>query len=198
MNSLLMRRAMFLICETPTVPYDSKVEYIQGDGNSYIDTGINLRQVSVATYVVSFSQIPSGTCVVFGCYYDQSSTARNQAAYISNGKWNGANTSYTTTTGVTDGANVVNNTTYTITATQKSAKATDATMYFFARNNDGGSFLPTPYMKAYSLQITQGGVLVRDFIPVRKEQVGYLYDRVSNTLFSNMGGGTFSFGQDIQ
>lgn len=181
---------------TVSPPFDSMVEYLQSDGLSYIDTGVNLRSVTVATYTVSFSQVPSTTCVLYGIYYDNTTAERNQAAYINDGKWSGTDTSYTQTTGVAQNANVVANTTYSITATQKNAVATDATMYFFARHNDTGSPLPTPYMRVYSLQITQGGVLVRDFIPVRRGQTGYLYDRISGSLFGNIGSGTFSYGQD--
>ena len=46
------------------------------------------------------------------------------------------------------------------------------------------------------LRIYSNGVLVRDFIPVRKGTVGYLYDRVSGKLFGNAGSGDFVLGQD--
>ena len=39
--------------------------------------------------------------------------------------------------------------------------------------------------------------LVRDFIPVRVGQVGYLYDRVSGQLFGNAGTGAFVVGPDV-
>lgn len=38
---------------------------------------------------------------------------------------------------------------------------------------------------------------VRDFIPVRVGQTGYLYDRVSGQLFGNLGSGDFILGPDI-
>jgi hypothetical protein len=42
----------------------------------------------------------------------------------------------------------------------------------------------------------QNGSLVRDFIPVRKGQVGYMYDKISGRLFGNIGSGSFTFGPD--
>ena len=45
-------------------------------------------------------------------------------------------------------------------------------------------------------KIYQNNVLVRDYIPVRKGMVGYLYDRVSGKLFGNAGTGDFVLGPD--
>ena len=47
------------------------------------------------------------------------------------------------------------------------------------------------YCKIYSNQI-----LVRDFIPVRVGQVGYMYDKVSGTLIGNAGTGDFVLGPE--
>lgn len=45
-------------------------------------------------------------------------------------------------------------------------------------------------------QIAAGGVPLRDYIPVRRDGVGYLYDAVSRTLFGNAGSGAFTVGPD--
>lgn len=50
--------------------------------------------------------------------------------------------------------------------------------------------------KVYSFKIWQNGTLVRDYIPVRKGTVGYLYDRVTHKLFGNAGTGDFVIGPD--
>ena len=47
-----------------------------------------------------------------------------------------------------------------------------------------------------SCKIYHSGVLVRDYIPVRKGTVGYMYDRVSGQLFGNQGTGAFIIGPD--
>lgn len=51
--------------------------------------------------------------------------------------------------------------------------------------------------KIYYLQVYQNNELVRDFIPVRVGQVGYLFDKISGELFGNSGSGTFAFGPDV-
>ena len=39
--------------------------------------------------------------------------------------------------------------------------------------------------------------VVRDMIPVRKGNIGYMYDKVSGQLFGNSGTGSFTLGPDI-
>jgi hypothetical protein len=43
---------------------------------------------------------------------------------------------------------------------------------------------------------TRSGALLRDMIPVRKDGVGYMFDRVSGQLFGNSGSGAFVLGPD--
>lgn len=47
-----------------------------------------------------------------------------------------------------------------------------------------------------SVKIHDNGVLVRDFVPVRIETAGYLYDKVTGNLFGNSGTGSFILGPD--
>lgn len=54
----------------------------------------------------------------------------------------------------------------------------------------------TGIMKLYKFSITLDNVLVRDFIPVRVGQTGYLYDKVSHKLFGAISG-NFILGQDV-
>lgn len=51
--------------------------------------------------------------------------------------------------------------------------------------------------KIYYCQITQGSELIMDLIPVRIGSVGYMYDKVSDTLFGNAGTGSFVLGPDV-
>lgn len=52
--------------------------------------------------------------------------------------------------------------------------------------------------RLYRAIITQGDKIVRDYIPVRVGTVGYMYDRVGNKLYGNEGSGSFTFGNDIE
>ena len=49
-----------------------------------------------------------------------------------------------------------------------------------------------------SCKLIKNGVTVRDFIPVRKDGIGYMYDKVSGELFGNENSsGAFTYGNDI-
>lgn len=50
--------------------------------------------------------------------------------------------------------------------------------------------------KYHSFRATIDGLVVVDMIPVRKDGVGYMYDRVSGELFGNLGTGSFIVGPD--
>lgn len=47
------------------------------------------------------------------------------------------------------------------------------------------------------IKIEVNGVITFDAIPVRVGQVGYMYDKVSQTLFGNAGTGSFTLGPDV-
>lgn len=49
----------------------------------------------------------------------------------------------------------------------------------------------------YYVKIFDGNNLIKDFIPVRIGQVGYMYDKVSGQLFANNGTGNFTLGPDL-
>lgn len=52
--------------------------------------------------------------------------------------------------------------------------------------------------KLYSVKIiNSNNEVLRDLIPVRRGDVGYLYDKVLGKLFGNAGTGQFILGNDI-
>lgn len=73
---------------------------------------------------------------------------------------------------------------------------TQTTLALFAANGLGTNHY-TGKVRINYCKIQVDGVLVRDFIPVRVGQVGYMYDKISNQLFANTGEGNFILGQDI-
>lgn len=52
-------------------------------------------------------------------------------------------------------------------------------------------------LKIYSFQISKNGKILRDFEPVRVDNVGYMYDKVSGQLFGSIGTGQFILGTDL-
>lgn len=52
-------------------------------------------------------------------------------------------------------------------------------------------------VKYYSFKITVGNNVVYDLIPVRKDGVGYLYDKIGGGMYGNVGTGSFTYGSDV-
>lgn len=65
----------------------------------------------------------------------------------------------------------------------------------------GGSHCNNLYdlssIRIWKFSIIHSSNLVRDFIPVRVGNVGYMYDKVSGQLFGNSGTGDFILGPDV-
>lgn len=186
------------------LPYDAEVEYLESTGTQWIDTGVAFSQFY--TFKLCARLIPSVSerdlfgaylmtetnKMVCGCYarfifgynppgarIDSATLGTSELdvdivyAFSSAGRTLTVNgTTYSATGAYTNGLNVT---------------------LFCANPGYNGSF------KCYSFKIydTDGTTLVRDFIPVRKGTVGYLYDRVSGKLFGNAGTGNFVLGQDV-
>lgn len=175
-----------------SLPYDAEIEYLESTGTQYIDTGITQRQIVDAYYKLRFTSV-SGVQVFFGVYHSTMANARAQV-YINDTTWkdttvNNLQTQYSPS----DRANIT--TDYTLHSWTKAIKDNDWTLFIFARNTDNNTPLPTK-MRLYYLNMMSGSDLIRDFIPVRVGQTGYLYDKVSGELFGNAGIGDFVLGPD--
>ena len=73
-------------------------------------------------------------------------------------------------------------------------RCVDSLLLFCDYRSDA-SAIAYPLIMKY-MKITVDNVLARDYIPVRVGQVGYMYDKISNTLFGNLGNGNFVLGPD--
>ena len=179
-------------------PYDSEVEYIESTGTQYIDTGIlssNDLDVELAFEVVPFS----GEQRIFG----QSTISYvYRFGYTSTGVFvsDGSDYSYSD--------NVVSGNNYTIRLIGKdfycngsfvrsmyNRKIGEDYCYIFAWNR-----APMIYGKMRLnyciIRSVSTEEVLRYFVPVRKNRVGYLYDLVSEELFGNRGSGSFVIGPD--
>ena len=68
-------------------------------------------------------------------------------------------------------------------------------LFFDYRETSSSSAVCHPLlMKETAIYINNTKII--DFIPVRVGQVGYMYDKISNTLFGNSGTGNFVIGPD--
>lgn len=197
--------------ESPALPYDSEVEWLGSDSNAYINTGIsgNNYYLRITGHFIYTTHVNYGA--IYGNYVSDSSNAtRLILAQSSNAAIVNMNTVCNTngSTQVTCPINtkhfflsnynhVIIDSSVTTVSNKKGGTANSGNICLFNRNltnivsrNIG--------LKIYDFQIYDNGVLVRDFIPVRVSQVGYMYDKVSGTLFGNEGTGSFTFGNDVQ
>lgn len=202
-NELMRRRA--LLSASGSLPYDAEVEWLSNGGTAYIDTGIipidtpriviNLMMSGFAdTDVFGFSSntIPSFIGDVYPeggkqyfryyRYYSTESVGTSLLSSAEYDNWAEWDLGYICKcNGIT-----------LDTLTRQSFASNTQTLYLFK-----GRTISSSLVRVGATQIYDGDTLMRDFIPVRVGQVGYMYDKVSKQLFANVGSGAFVFGNDI-
>lgn len=191
------------------LPFDSVVRYIETDGKAYIDTGIKTTssltfslniyipthtigfwvfgsRISASSGVCSFlNDVPTGKRHWF--YYDGSNTILTP---LQNGYYNFTNRE-------NRGTLFVGN---TVTSRTNGTFTSDNNFLILTLNVNGTPAIANIAQGARILpsQIYENGVIARDYIPVRKNGLGYLYDVVSGQLFGNANSeGAFGYGADV-
>lgn len=196
-----------------TLPYDAEIEYLRGTGTQYIDSGIECTgdlsvrcKYRVSTDVNSallggiynygntifrHHLTPNGNKGVF--YWFQNNSQSTPSITYS---WS-VNTWCTFEISAHLGAYKIDSTLGTFTPLSSSL-TTQANYGIFARlSGNVATQIRTGNNDLAFLQLSRNGVLLRDFIPVRVGQVGYMYDKVSGELFGNDGTGSFTLGPDV-
>ena len=163
-----------------SLPYDAEVEYLQSSGTQYIITAINGQKNQEVKMLINLSSF-NGFGANYGLNLTSATLSMNTLQEIDL---------------IDNGSNritIING----ATAQTRSATSQSHPFNIF---NLGGATPVSSFMSAgkiYWLKIWNNGSLVRDFIPVRVEHTGYLYDKVSETLFGNAGTGSFTLGSDV-
>ena len=192
---------------SPTPPTPTVIPYIRGGADgSYIDTGITPDDTT--KIIVWARNFNPGSGELFG------STTSASADKFCLSAPSGANTGgiqiqYGDATDVFvgdqfsrlshyrkyeyyQGVLKIDNATVANTATQPTFNGTNNIRLFGSNNAGTGQDMNFP-VDICACQIYKGGTLVRDYTPVDSPSVG-LYDAVSETVFTNAGGGAFSYG----
>jgi hypothetical protein len=186
----------------------NEVEYLQPNGQAYIDTGIILPDRVKFKYKFS-THIQYG--FFFGNYVSEN---HNTFRVIDSSNGNGNLLLYPNTKAGSGATSIPVgdlNTVHTIDMSQTQIKyddilysgqinttqgtANSTNLVIFA-NKSGGSVQNLQHC-IYLFQIWKNNELVRDFIPVRQGTTGYLCDKVSGQLFRNSGSGSFTLGPDL-
>lgn len=207
---LINRRNMMMAGKS--LPYDAEVEYLESTGTQWIDTGVTATN---NTHVnVRFSDYTVAGAWLFGARkaYQNSALGVYVETGSANNVWKRAFGNYTPNPfifstidlGVTTfdydmghftGTREVTPMTVNFTDTAPAFDSSPYSIYMWMLNN-GGSRTNVAHAKIYGFKVWESGILIRDFIPVRKGNVGYMYDRVSGQLFRNAGTGAFLYGND--
>jgi len=197
---LLRRRQMMM---SKSLPYDAEIEYLEGGNQPYIDSLINVS--NLLDFECEIQIVNPTSNIQFGGRY----VTRSKSIALLYNKDNGS-FSYRYDSAVSSfsvqSANSYLVETYkgSITINGKTfsyiPKIFDAqtTFCLFACQNYNGSLTSdlSVGLRMKWIKLHYDDILVRDFIPVRVGQVGYMYDKVSGQLFGNQGTGNFILGPD--
>ena len=192
------------------LPYDAEVEYLESTGTQWIDTGIKVAfPINVKMKFEYISGTGSAVCLL-GARYNATWSDKmvwwvngNQKKFALNyGALDTGYLSNTTVSGVhtieTDGGYVYEDDVLVYSpSTTPASSDRNYNIYLFALcKSDNTPDLRVLKMKVHSIYIKNGNNVIFDAIPVRVGTTGYLYDKISGTLFGNAGTGDFTLGPD--
>lgn len=198
------------------VIYDAEVLYMRSDGTAYINTGVKASSnIRIDAHITIAQDFTGNSCAIFGSKAENNSSAVALQYYNTTGtttwRWNYGSDIQTYDHGGETGDFMLDSTNesrklkitgsseHTITCADSSfSNGND--IYIFGMNDDGTlsgrNALTYAFVKTF--KIYNGQTLIRDYISVRKNGVGYLYDKVTKTLFGNANNsGAFIYGVDV-
>ena len=193
----------------PTVlPYDSKVQYLKSDSGQYIDTGIipsgSTFGMKLRTNYGTARTDANNDCYVAGCRNNSSNTrwviGRNGSGfYYGYGGYEVLSTGIYDVI-ITTSLNFLNDKKFAVNDSSMNLPSLSFTPSYNIRlfGSAGVSAAYSVwYGEMYGAQISNGSDIIMDLIPVRKDGVGYMYDKISGNLLGNNGTGSFIIGPDI-
>jgi hypothetical protein len=210
MNELLLRRRIAVINSTPSLPYDAEVEYIESNGTQFIE-------LTPVTYSTANSYE-----IICEVMFTQQNNVVKLNGWDAGGAFGEMNGKSSNGDGTVFGGSVLN-TWITSRLLIRQGSSSQSTLYVningsnYEKSRAHGSLSTYASNKGYHLfacysknkvdykvsekirtcKVYVNDILVCDLIPVRVNQVGYLYDKISGTLFGNNGTGSFGIGNDI-
>ena len=187
----------------PPVPYDARVEYLESSGSEWIDTGICATNATRAELGLRIIKIIPRTGI-FGTFEAPKSfyMYNSSEGYLQTGfgeytgqGYSGNNKQYFDI--IFDNFSVYRNDVKIASFTPMVFTNT-VPLVLFSMNRANSTLYSSCPIELYYCKLFKDDILVRDFIPVRVGQVGYMYDKVSKKLFGNAGTGAFILGPDIE
>lgn len=196
------------------LPYDAEVEYLSFDGNQYIDTLVTPNETIEAELDVSISNKQGSTGLLSAREFTNLQTAPLTALSLdiwTNGSkialndynydsgWMGTITLNTRFITSIRERSLYFNSTLVVQSSTTSSFSHSVTYGLLRghRLNDTWDTRKGVSGNLYACKIWKNDAVARDFIPVRKDGIGYMYDKVSRRLFGNSGTGAFVVGPDV-
>lgn len=182
------------------------VDYLEADGTQYIDTGVAAKSglSSVLNFeytdlsdTASMLDARSGNNRFYLCHAGKPSTAfffyYGYGSAIQSSVTPTVNTRYLVETSLAVGSQSmkVNGTTIA-SGSDSGTYNLGVNLYLFGMNYGTPQYLTSA--KLYGCKIMDGSIQVRDYIPAIDENgVGFMFDRVSHTIYDNDGTGVFKY-----
>jgi len=191
--------------------YDSEIEYLESSGTQWINT---LCPITLNTvFKVKFISLPNNADnTIVAAHASTDSDYSNYSLIMRIQRYLRRDISYNSfgnsgnITPSTDPVEITlassyyqlnNETPQTFTPTIQTLPSFQVGTSLFAIHSTPSRVTNYAKIKLYYFQQYNDNTLIRDFIPVRVGQVGYMYDKVSGKLFGNKGTGNFILGPDI-
>ena len=178
------------------LPYDAEVEYLESTGTQWIDTGYSNSQCPYFSLDVQ-PLITNVDDRMFGAFTDGCTVQQYR------GRWRWFDSGWTLTdipVDITRTTNITRNANGWFVdgeITRKSGYLGGRlSSGLFGVNSSGVFYAGRPIRVKRLSFFDKNSSLVADFIPIRKGNIGYMYDRVSGQLFGNSGTGAFVIGPD--
>jgi len=177
------------------LPYDKEIEYLESSGTQCIDTLVQLYTGEEATYEIDIKAYqPAGVTnqsIILNTMYEVKPWPGVVLRYEGG---------YVRCYDMSDQTNVCfpeETFEYKIIKNNITNQTHPTTVTLFSGYDGNGVLWRFGTCKIYYCKIYDHGTLVRDLIPVRIGQVGYMFDRVTRQMFGNIGTGSFILGPDV-
>lgn len=182
------------------LPYDAEIEYLEARDGSYIDTGIYITKstrVEIKHQIIALYNECASDIQFFVAL-----TSNSDATYCFRTGGNAIRTRWGSSSS-TDLTGLVKNDIILFTVDGTKYVNLNVTRNKSTTANTGNSYSQVTFKLfhpngARPVRIFYAKVGDLDLIPVRKDGVGYMYDRASGRLFGNgKSGGSFILGNDV-
>ena len=176
------------------LPYDAEIEYLESTGTQYIDTGIKFHETDNINYRIDVKVYVYSTASNYSCIINNMYEKAPYPGTVLRYK----NNKVTSEIGSQNSIIIGNtNTVLNISYSPNDNRKHNVSSTLFAGYDSKMNPWRFCKLKLYYCKLWNRGELVRDYIPVIKDGVGYLYDKVSKRMFGNDGTGNFIAGPII-